>query len=448
MCKKKLVALIATGIFFINSATYAANAEDFPTVDAPFANSQQAETAEEDFPTVDEPFPKNHSSTINHTEERGKEKNSQPAEKTSKKNSQPAEKPAEVFEEPPQTEVEKPAAKTETPPPTAQEGDGLEFLFYNENGVQAFAVVAAHEQYNLRPVIAKDHIQGRSTVSQMAGNLNDIATINASYFSADGSLIGITKIDGVIVSSDYFNRSAIGVNSDGTTIFGRIQYHGTVTYNGATVDINGVNCVRGTNSIIVYNEFFGNATGTNNFGVEIIEHDGIITDIRRDRGNNIIPHEGHVISAHGTAAEIFANAQIGDEITFEENILSEDADFNSAPYVLGAGPRLVRDGEVFVTATEEDFPPDIRMGRAPRSAVGVTKYGDYFFAVVDGRQAHSRGCTLEEWAKILVDKFGAFQAINLDGGGSTVLVVKDKLVNSPSDGRERAVGSALTILPK
>ena len=433
MQTKKLAALIATGIFFINSAAYAANEEDFPPVDAPFSESP-SEPAEEDFPTVEEPFPKNHSSTINHTDERRQEKKPEPS--------------AEIFEEPPKTEVEKPAQPVENPPPAAQEGDGLEFLLYNENGVQAFAVVAAHEQYNLRPVIARDHILGRSTVSQMAGNLNDIATINASYFNADGSLIGITKIDGVIVSSDYFNRSAIGINSDGTTVFGRIKYHGTVTYNGESIEISGLNCVRETNRIIVYNEYFGNTTGTNNFGVEIIEHDGIITDIQRGKGNNIIPHEGHIISAHGTAAEIFANAQIGDEITFEESILSEDADFNSAPYVLGAGPRLVRDGEIFVTATEEDFPPDIRMGRAPRSAVGVTKYGDYFLAVVDGRQAHSRGCTLEEWAAILVNKFGAFQAINLDGGGSAALVVKDKLVNSPSDGRERAVGNGLTILPK
>ena len=437
MQTKKLAALIATGIFLFNSAAYAANEEDLPTVDAPFSNSGENKTSEpdeENFPAVDEPFPKNHSSTINHTEERGQEKKS--------------EKPAEVFEEPPPAEIEQPPAKVETPPPAAEEGDGLEFLMYNENGVQAFAVVAAHEQYNLRPIIAQNHIAGRSTVSQMAGGLNDIATINAGYFNADGSLIGITKINGVIVSTDYFNRSAVGINSDGTAIFGRVQYHGAVTYNGATVEINGVNCARGANGIIVYNEFFGNTTGTNNFGVEIIEHDGIITDIRRDKGNNIIPHEGHVISAHGTAAEIFANAQIGDEIIFDESILSEDADFNSAPYVLGAGPRLVRDGEIFVTATEEDFPPDIRMGRAPRSAVGVTKYGDYFLAVVDGRQAHSRGCTLEEWATILVNKFGAFQAINLDGGGSAALVVKDKLVNSPSDGRERAVGNGLTILPK
>ena len=78
----------------------------------------------------------------------------------------------------------------------------------------------------------------------------------------------------------------------------------------------------------------------------------------------------------------------------------------------------------------------------------MNEYGDYILAVVDGRQAHSKGCTLQEWATILLNEFGAFQAINLDGGGSTELIVKDKLVNKPSDGRERMVGSALAILPK
>ena len=101
-----------------------------------------------------------------------------------------------------------------------------------------------------------------------------------------------------------------------------------------------------------------------------------------------------------------------------------------------------------MTADEEYFPDDIRVGRAPRSAFGVTKYGDYIFAVVDGRQAHSRGCTLQEWADILINQFGAVDAINLDGGGSTELIVKDSIVNIPSDGRERPVGSVLIILDR
>ena len=430
MYKNKFVALIFAIIFLLNSITFAQSEEDFPEVEEPF---QDPKATVEDYPETDRPFSRNtHSTTINHTDERGNENISEPEEIP----------PEEI---PVETPIEQPV---ENPTPQVEEGDGLEFLLYNENGVQAFAVIAAHEQYKLRPILANYQIKGRATVSKTAADLNDIATINAGYFSADGSLIGITKIDGEIVSTDYFNRSAIGINADGSTIFGRVQYSGKIILHGEEIEVNGVNVERGVNTLIVYNNKFAQTTGTNNFGVEIIEESGIITDIQRGHGNNKIPANGHVISAHGNSAGFFADVRIGDEIIFAENLYSEDADFNSAIHILGAGPRLVQDGRVSVTATEENFPADIRIGRAPRSAVGVTKYGDYIFAVVDGRQSHSRGCTLEEWADILLNHFGAFNAINLDGGGSSALVVKDFLVNSPSDGRERAVGSLLTILPK
>ncbi|MBR6012587.1 MAG: phosphodiester glycosidase family protein [Selenomonadaceae bacterium] len=433
MTIKKIVVIIFLGIFLLTSKSFA-QSESLQAVEEPFADSVEKKSS-----VVNKTSAKNSkSSTKNRTNDRDKKRKS---EKETEKAPIPVDEPFQEPKPDPIPEIKKPSENLE-------DGAGLEFLMYNANGIQAFAVIADHERYKLRPIIAQHQIKGRSTVLQMAGELNDIATINAGYFDADGSLFGVTKVDGLIVSSDYFTRSAIGINSDGSTIFGQVQYSGAVLYNGETIFISGVNCTREENSLVVYNEYYSPTTGTNNFGIEIIEQDGIIIEIHRHKGNNAIPKGGHVISAHGSMAENFVYAKVGDEIIFQESIDSEDADFNSAVHVLGAGPRLVRDGRIFVTAADEKFPSDISVGRAPRSAVGVTKYGDYIFAVVDGRQAHSKGCTLQEWANILLNNFGAFNAINLDGGGSTELTVKDKLVNSPSDGRERAVGSALTILPK
>ena len=116
-------------------------------------------------------------------------------------------------------------------------------------------------------------------------------------------------------------------------------------------------------------------------------------------------------------------------------------------FIIGCGPRLVANGRVNVTVDEEDFPADIRIGRAPRSAVGITKDGRYLLAVVDGRQSHSVGLTLTDWARLLV-KFGAQDALNLDGGGSSDLVVNGEVQNSPSDGQERLVGDALVLVAK
>ena len=66
---------------------------------------------------------------------------------------------------------------------------------------------------------------------------------------------------------------------------------------------------------------------------------------------------------------------------------------------------------------------------------------------MDGRQADSHGLTLTEWAELL-KKVGARDAMNLDGGGSSDLVVGGEVQNSPSDGSERSVGSALIVVKK
>ena len=354
--------------------------------------------------------------------------------------------PGEYKTPPEYEDDEKPPETVETPPQF--EGEGLEFHVYHKNGVMAFAIIADHERYNLQPVLAKNQIHGRATVSQMTKNFDDIAMINAGYFMTNGSLIGVTKIDGEIIGKDDFYRSAIGIDDNGAVTFGRVRYSGEIEYYGETFQIYGVNCERGENSLILYNSYFGATTGTNDFGVEVVVEDGLITEIFYDKGNNAIPAGGYVISAHGTAAEFLKTMHAYDLIGINQSIVSEDANFNDIPTVIGAGPRLVMDGKIFVTADAEQFPKDIRVGRAPRSAVGVNQYGDYILAVVDGRQAHSKGCTLQEWAEILLNEFGAVNAINLDGGGSTELIVKDNLVNKPSDGRERMVGSALAIVPK
>ena len=407
---KKIAALLTAGIFFITAPGFALaeKSSNKELVDEPFSEpSLENPQSEEKIPTLDPAY-----------------------------HDMPT---YEQDEEPPQ----------QSAPPSVEEAEGLEFLMYNQDGVMAFAVIADHEKYKMRPVLAKGMVPGRATVSQM-NSPDAIATINASYFGVSGVLYGNTKIDGVTAGTTYFIRSAMGINEDGSTIFGRQIYRGVLQFNGQEVIIGGVNCERNQDSVVVYNGWNGATTRTNDSGVEVIVQDNIVENIIWGKGNNYIPPEGYVISAHGTATDFFKTVYVGDVINFDEDYINVEhgADFNESIHILGAGPTLVKEGEIYVTADAEQFPADIRVGRAPRSAVGVTKYGDYIFAVVDGRQAHSKGCTLTEWARILKDNFGAVEAINLDGGGSTELFFKGSLINSPSDGHERLIGDALTIIRK
>ncbi len=114
---------------------------------------------------------------------------------------------------------------------------------------------------------------------------------------------------------------------------------------------------------------------------------------------------------------------------------------------IGGAPTLVKNGQVNVTYNEE-----IMWGsgvgydnRDPRTAVGYTANNHVIMIVADGRQSTSQGVGLPELAQIMID-LGCVEAMNLDGGGSTQMVVGNQLVNTPSE--SRAVPTILTVTHK
>lgn len=109
------------------------------------------------------------------------------------------------------------------------------------------------------------------------------------------------------------------------------------------------------------------------------------------------------------------------------------------PDLVDAGMRV---GDLEVAAR-----PSFAAARHPRTAVGYDDDGLLWLVVVDGRQApHSAGMTLPELATLL-QALGADEALNLDGGGSTTMVVGGRPVNRPSDATgERRVVNALALV--
>ena len=82
--------------------------------------------------------------------------------------------------------------------------------------------------------------------------------------------------------------------------------------------------------------------------------------------------------------------------------------------------------------------------RHPRTAVGVTADNVLLLVEVDGRSGLSQGASLDELAAIMKQE-GAVNAINLDGGGSSTMVVQGSVVNAPSDGRERPIADGVLV---
>ena len=118
----------------------------------------------------------------------------------------------------------------------------------------------------------------------------------------------------------------------------------------------------------------------------------------------------------------------------------KDTDITNYKWGIEFYPALIVDGENVVDGS-------YCMGIQPRTALGQSKNGDLMILVVDGRQlGYSLGCTVADCRDVLF-KYEAYQAMNLDGGSSSIMYYKGKLINKPSSvgGVGRYMPNALVV---
>jgi uncharacterized protein YigE (DUF2233 family) len=100
---------------------------------------------------------------------------------------------------------------------------------------------------------------------------------------------------------------------------------------------------------------------------------------------------------------------------------------------IGGGPVLLQNGKILITNNAEyKFAGKALADKHPRTCMGYTKDGSLIILVVQGRQANAAGATLTQCAEIL-QKIGCVEALNLDGGGSSCLLINGKETIKPSD---------------
>lgn len=297
----------------------------------------------------------------------------------------------------------------------------------------------------VRPVLAGPTLNARATVGQLVRDHGALAGVNGSFFSATGRPLGLLILDGQLHSEPILERTSLFLTRDRfgepRWWIGPARFQGLVRGGAHTRPLAGVNRQASPGELVVYTPLYGPEVSVGQGARAWAVLDGQV--IQAVLGEPLpIPARGYVIVA---GAEADAPWPLEPGIALEAVWgLAGDVLPGQVEWAVGGGPRLLREGQVQVTAEAERFQPDVAQGRAPRTAAGVDERGRLILLTVNGRQASSVGLTLTELAHVMAF-LGAQDALNLDGGGSSTMVLRGDLFNRPSDGRERPVGNALLV---
>lgn len=311
--------------------------------------------------------------------------------------------------------------------------------------------------------VANDRINSstREVVSSAVARSAAVAGTNGDFFPWTADPLGFTVVNGRLVSEPYPDRPAIAIRKDGQVLMGIVQMALTMHFdNFRMLKANGVDRPIQGGELIVYERYFGPTTSAGKDCAEMVLRvdwpgllergyaDAEIVSLLEEGADSAIPEDGVVVVAKGPRrAELLNAARDQSHVRLRLALQDEEGrSWLGVSEAVGGEPWLIKNGE-FSKRTDRhglDAATPFASNRHPRTAVGVTREGHFLLVVVDGRQITSRGATLREMAQLMMD-LGCVNAINLDGGGSSTMVVRGLVVNSPSDGQQRAVASGLLV---
>ena len=314
--------------------------------------------------------------------------------------------------------------------------------YYDGRPVKINVVVVNPElakDYTLTPALASDTLSNKSTITSIAKNTNSIIALNGTYFKPQtGVPLGTLMINEKLYTGPIYDRVAMGIFDNGYDI-ARVQLNASFGTGKNTVKVDNVNQPRMLSTyVLAYTPDWGNlAAPTPKYGLQIAVSDNKITQISTSRLN--IPKDGYVIAG---PSSILGEFKVGDRVKLDVNTIPE---WKNVKHIISGGPYLVKNNEVFVDMTAQKL--GAIGGKNPRSAIGYTADNHLILVAVDGREGSSVGLTLMQLANFMKSA-GCVNAMNLDGGGSTVMYVNGKVVNNPQVKGGIALSNAIVLTKK
>ncbi|MEV6365777.1 phosphodiester glycosidase family protein [Micromonospora musae] len=323
-----------------------------------------------------------------------------------------------------------------------------------------------------------DAVAQRQVVSAMTNNQGAVAGVNGDFFNISethagvaptGSASGPEIADGedlkfAVPNAQRFGpglapgtstRDVFGVGVNGKARVDTLSLAGEVRSKKGNITLAGLNqYALPVGGVGVFTSDWGSANRVRStcgsdtsrldpcstHTYEVVVRDGVVTSVSGTPGTGPIADDTQVLVGREAGADALDDLVVGDRVKVDEKLVS--AGKPKLTFAVGGAP-ILRDGQPLAGL-------DVKTA-AVRSSAGVSADGRTVYLVaLAGRAPASAGFTIAELAD-LMRTLGADAAVNLDGGGSTTVAVKEPgqsaatARNNPSDGTERAVANGIGI---
>jgi peptidase M28-like protein/phosphodiester glycosidase len=333
--------------------------------------------------------------------------------------------------------------------------------------INILAIDLRNPAYTLRHVRALDQLRGREQTSAMVARLEArgeavIAALNADFFdlktgeNENNTVIdgewwkGVALTDSRADSTGHIH-SQFALDDSGHPLIDQFAFDGIAFTSRDTFSVTALNAVpRTPNSVAFFSARYAGPLESDsirtNFRIQLVAAGRRADTLLYLRG--VPSPDGAALVGYESFALRVGSIRAGETLKVVPRATPRTPELAQ---LAGGWPRIVRDGgNVAARAQELEGSLYTNIGvRNPRTAIGFSRDSTTLWLVtVDGRSNMSAGMTGVELGDFMRE-LGAYQALNLDGGGSTTMVVRDRIVNTPSDSAgERAVGDALVLVAR
>ena len=294
----------------------------------------------------------------------------------------------------------------------------------------------------LQPLARSKQQQGLRFLPQLSQSAGALVAVNGGFFNRINQLpLGALRQQGVWLSGPILNRGVIAWGTSANLQFGRLRLNQTLQVNnGRRLGLKALNSGYVQKGLSLYTPAWGPRYRALSGEEEALLVRGGRVEETFDQSSLergiAIPKDAALVVARGRTP---LPARPGDQIQMGSRFRSPLAEY---PNVVGGGPLLMKDGQVVLNGRQEGFSPGFMGLAAPRTVVAQGKSGQWLMTL---RGASGSDPTLVETA-LAAQQLGLSDALNMDGGSSTTLVVAGQTVMNGRGSTPR-VHNGLGLIP-